>query len=304
MQERNSGQWPDEILDLLVVGAGPAGISCAIQAWRDGLKLVVVSDEPPGGLLPAARRLDNLPSQAAVSGQDLANKMAAQIESLKVNLIHDKILSCTFDETKRIFSIHSKSGKNLYSRTICMATGTRPRKWDLPVENGKLHRDIRKLPRELSWSKVLVVGGGEAALDTALSASDRGAQVWLLVRGSKLRASAGLIVEVEQSDIHVNFGTELHSADFSGNQWTVETGATVLSGHELVVCIGREPRFELLEGLLPGKPDLSILQSKQPGLFLAGDVIRGRDRYTATAIGDGQRAAVLAKKYIEEVTSS
>lgn len=288
------------LLDLLIVGAGPAGISCAIQAKRDGLQVQCVSEQATGGLLPAARRLDNLPSLPSIAGYELARRLSEQMQSLGMDLLRQKAISAAWDQSSSSFSLQLHSGRTLQSKTLCMATGTSPMPWDVATGDGLVHRDIRTLPADLKSKKVLVVGGGEAALDSALSAKDRGADTKLLARGSSLHASAALLKEVQTAGIDIHLQTRVLGASVDGQEWAVVTDSGTMRSDELLVCIGREARIELPRDILRHRPELSILQHSRPGLFLAGDVIRGRDRYTATAMGDGQRAAVLAGKYIRE----
>ena len=76
--------WPENKVDLCVVGLGPAGVACLIQAHRDGLSVMGIGDEPVGGLVTAARRLDNLPGFPGVSGRALADSLLAQIKTLGI----------------------------------------------------------------------------------------------------------------------------------------------------------------------------------------------------------------------------
>jgi thioredoxin reductase (NADPH) len=143
---------------------------------------------------------------------------------------------------------------------------------------------------------VVVIGGGEAALDTALSASDRGAIVEVLARGTRLQAIPALISEVDRAGIHVRLCAEVVRVEVrDGRSLLVDGDGAERSVDHLVVCIGREPEDELLRELGPLAPTGA---QKVPGLFAAGDLIRGRDRYIATALGDGQQAALQAAHYI------
>ncbi len=290
----------ERTLDLLVVGLGPAGVSCALQARRDGLDLLAVGDEPVGGLVRAARRLDNLPGAAVpgITGRELAERMAEQVEKLGIPVTEGLVVGLVWNRDAGCFAARLSDGRAFSARAVCLATGTRPRAWNLRTEVRWLHRDVRSLPVDLTGAEVAVVGGGEAALDTALSARDRGAAVTVLAR-ARLRSTPGLVAELEQAGIEVLTGAELAQASHSESGWalTCSNGAG-LSANELVVCIGREPRDELAAGLCPEGFELSVSQPHCPGLYLAGDAIRGHDRYVATALGDGQRAAIEAREYL------
>lgn len=285
--------------DLLIIGIGPAGVACALQAHRDGLDVLAVGDEPIGGLLPAARRLDNLAAWPGVSGKDLAERLAEQMEQRGVPSSEGHVGHLAFDPDTDAFVAELGDGRRLWARTVCVATGTRPRTWALPTTARWLHRDARSLPLNLHDTSVAVIGGGEAALDTALTAHDRHARVHLLVRGDALRSVAGLMTEVEQAGIQVWYGAALVAAEHEDEGWCLRCDkGQELQVDRLVVCIGREPCDDALGDVLPEGHASRVFQAQRPGLYLAGDLIRGRDRYVATAMGDGQRAAVAAGQYL------
>lgn len=293
---------PEKTIDLLVVGLGPAGVACTLQAFRDGLGVVAVGDEPVGGLVRAGRRLTNLPGMPSISGGDLAGRLAGQLGDMSIMTYHGHISS--IERGDRRFLATLADGRELCARTICLATGTRPRDWDISAGGQPVHRDMRSLPESLKGSRVVVVGGGEAALDTALSARDRGGEVSILTRGNKLEAVAVLIEEAGRVGIEVRLNTRVARVIGGPDKWVLTcSGWEPVKAHQLVVCIGRVPRDELLGGLIVGGFEPEVEQKSLPGLFLAGDLIRGRDRYVATAMGDGQRAAVAAAAYLKEVAN-
>ena len=291
-----------ESLDLLVIGLGPAGVSAAIQAHRDGLRLLAVSDEPVGGLTRAARRIRNLPGLPEIGGQELAERMAAQLLALGVPQAAGRV-----DVLSRAgsgFLAELNNGMKLFARAICLATGTRARTWDAlpaPGTGRRVHRDVRSLPADLAGQQVVVVGGGEAALDTALGVIDRRGKPVLLVRGRFLRSAPGLIQEARAARIDIRLEVAIEQLRESNGSLALvcSSGGELMADH-LVVCIGREPRHEFLDEHLPGPRPAELAHPLTPGVFWAGDVIRGRDRYVAAALGDGQRAAILAGHYLEE----
>lgn len=295
-----ASEIPDKTIDLLVVGLGPAGMSCTLQASRDGLDVVAVGDEPVGGLVRAGRKLCNLPGLPSISGEDLAAKLEGQLEKTGIVTYHGHVSS--IERRDRLFAVMLAAGRELSVRTVCLATGTRPRDWDISVGGQQVHRDARSLPESLKDSRVVVVGGGEAALDTALTARDRGAEVLVLARGEMLRAVAGLIGEAGRRGVEVRLGTRVARVTGGPGMWVLTcSGLSPVKAQHLIVCVGRVARDELLSGLIVGGFEPGVEQKSLPGLFLAGDLIRGRDRYVATAMGDGQRAAIAAATYLQEV---
>jgi thioredoxin reductase (NADPH) len=293
---------PQKTIDLLVVGLGPAGISCALQAFRDGLEVLAVGDEPIGGLVRAGRKLTNLPGLPSISGGDLAGKLEGQLQGMGVATCRGHVSS--IERRDRLFLATLADGREISARAVCLATGTRPRDWDVSVGGQPVHRDARSLPESIKGGRVVVIGGGEAALDTALSARDRGAEVLVLVRGERLQAVAGLIGEAGRRGVEVRLKTRVARVTGGPGKWVLTcSGLEPVSAQHLVVCIGRVPRDELIAELIVGGFEPEVEQKSLPGLFLAGDLIRGRDRYVATAMGDGQRAAVAAAAYSQEVAN-
>ena len=286
----------DRIHDLLIVGAGPAGVSCALQAARDGLDLVLVGDEPVGGLLPAARRIENLAGLPGVAGRELAGRLARQLADRGVVVRRGRVVALR--RADGLFRGALADGTRLAARTVCLATGTRPRPWP-PGEGRKVPRDARDWPDDLRGRRAVVVGGGEAAFDTALTARDRGACVLVLVRGPAPRAGGGLLEEARRRGVEWRGGVEVTALRGAPGAWEVETAdGSRIETDEFAACVGREPRRELLDDLgAPGLP-ASVESAEVPGLFGAGDLIRGRERYVATALGDGQRAAIAAREFL------
>lgn len=290
--------------DLLVVGAGPAGLTCAFQAVRDGLRVCVVGDEPPGGLLRAARRIDNYPGRVpGVAGTTFCDDLVRQVRAAEVSLRNDRVVDLRRGAAG--FVAELESGGALRTSAVVLATGTTPAPWtvegaDELVAAGRLHRDVRTLSGLRAGERVLVLGGGEAAADAALWAVDRGAQVWLGARGTRLRLSPGLRRELEASPVELRFGAEATRLVREGAGlrviWAAPTDAPNRFEHVLV-CIGRLARRALLRHVWPDGPGAGV-ETPVGGLFLAGDMLRGRHRYLASACGDGQRAAIAAAAWL------
>jgi thioredoxin reductase len=285
-------------IDLLIVGRGPAGAACALQAHRDGLRVRLVGDEPVGGLVRAARRIDNLPGLPGIAGREFAERLVGQLDAASVPTLDGRVLELRREGGG--FRARLADGSVLACGAVCLATGTRPRAWRVAPEGGVV-RDARAFAGSLDGRRVVVVGGGEAALDTALTARDRGATVTILARGGALRGAAGLLAEVGRAGLAVRLGAQPRKVAGGPGGWAVELeGGGTIAAEVLVACIGREPCDGLWRPLAEGVPDAAVEQRRAPGVFTAGDLIRGRERYAATAMGDGQRAALAASAWLEE----
>lgn len=289
-EARDPGAAP---FDLLVVGLGPAGVACVLQGVREGLRVVAVGDQPPGGLLPAARRLDNLPGwPGGVGGAALARRMARQVSASGATRVRGTVVDLRAVPGGLRATL--ADGRALLGATLCLAPGTRPVPLPWPVAGGiDPARDARDLPRDLAGRRVLVIGGGDAAFDTALTARDRGAQVVVLVRGPALRAAAGLVREAAAAGIEVRTGTAVTGLAVRDGRWRVRVqDGPVLDADHVAACIGRAPRDELVRALAGASGPIPA------AVFVAGDVHRGGERFAAAAMGDGQAAALAAAAWI------
>ncbi len=292
--------------DLAIIGAGPAGLAAALQARRDATEAIIVADEPPGGLIGAARMLNNLPGfPGGITGQEYQRKLAAQAGEAGLEIAHDKAVRCV--KGGRGYFIETEAGGTISCRCLILACGTEPIPFTLhglnhAEEGGRFHRDVRTLPKDLSGAAVAVIGGGEAALDSALTVRDRGGKATVLARGSRLRSAPLLERMVEEAGLEIVFGCVITRLEVlpdcqlqvklerNGDSWRKQCDY-------LLACIGRQPRLELWSQLGGQSVPAGVITGL-PGVLAAGDLIRSRDRYVVPAQGDGAVAACAAAEYL------
>ena len=279
--------------DLLIIGSGPAGCACAIQAVRDGLHCCMVGDEPPGGLATAAWRIDNLPGLPKISGADFSRRLTRQLKDLNVPVIATRIVF--LEKFNNGFIASLAAGGTISARTVCLATGTVAKPWINHSFRKKIHRDIRSCKRRLNGIHMIVIGGGEAALDSAISARERGAEVTVLAR-RKFCGGAMLMAACEHRGIRLISDFDVAGVEEMENEWLV-TGLSgqIFRGQELMACIGRNSNCSLIQTVECFFNKNSLAPA---GLFLAGDITRNNGRFIAASMGDGQSAAVAASEFI------
>ena len=271
-----------ESVDIAIVGAGPAGIAACLEAVRLGLSPLLVSEGPVGGLVHAARRLDNLPGYpGGISGSEWARACEIQLEKAGIPRLMSKVLAVAGTDLDFLITT---SREIVSAHAVVLAVGTRPRPFPVALPHGPfIRRDAAGLPSRLEGLRAAVVGSGEAAVDTALNLADRGAAVTLLSRAEAPRACAALLGELSTSEVRVLAGTAVcRAAEDAGTVRLLQEDGGEWTGNLAVFCIGRESRIdEIRLDCPPGTREI----------LTAGDMNRTTDRYVLPAMADGRAAA-------------
>lgn len=289
----------DDRFDIAIIGAGPAGLMAAIETARQGVSAMVISDETPGGLALAARRLDNLPGYPdGARPVEWVAGLVTQVRQAGIPLVRGRVEKLA--ERDQTWLVRAGS-LEVRSLAVVVATGTRPVRYIPPLaESPLIHRDLRTVPADLAGKKVAVIGSGEAAVDTALSIHDRGAVTTLLARGDNIHACPPLLAELARSPVDVVFKSPVDRIHCLASRIRV-CGPALRDGRafdHIVIAIGREPRTGEIEMPVGLHFVPAGVAGPIPGLYFAGDILRSRDRYVVSAMGDGQQAACLAIRHI------
>lgn len=283
------------LLDVAIVGAGPAGCAAAIQCRRLGLDVALFDRTGGGGgLIANAWRIENEPATGGpIDGPEYVRRMRASLArfGLPVNRADVERV----DPGRRLVG----EGVDCAARAVILATGTAPKAAGLKGESDlagqRLFYDLTGL-RARSLERVVIVGGGEAAFDYALSLAAQGALVDIAVRSSRHRANARLAQAVaEHRRIRVQYERQfLQVQPLPGGCRLLPSdadGAGPLEADVVVVAVGRQP--DLPRGLSPASAQLTIAH----GLVIAGDARLGALGQAGIAVGDGLQAAQLAADY-------
>jgi thioredoxin reductase (NADPH) len=300
--------------DLVIVGGGVAGLTAGLTSARAGRKTRVLTGAALGGHLVSIERIDGYPGfPDGIPGYDLcpiiqeqAVAAGAEFAATEANGLHAE------GERWRV----TTSQGDVWGRAVVIATGTTLKTLGIPGEErlrGKGVSHCASCDAPLLRGRIVgVVGGGDSALQEALTLAQHAARVIIMHRGTAFSAQAAYVQQVrEQPRIEVRFGTIVEEAIGNGGlknvrARTVSDGKTSeleLAG--LFVYVGLAPATTLLDGLLAldasGRiPVDGEMRSSVRGLFAAGTVRSGSAGRAASAAGDGATAALSAERYLRD----
>ncbi|MCK4671181.1 MAG: NAD(P)/FAD-dependent oxidoreductase [Candidatus Aegiribacteria sp.] len=289
------------MIDTAIIGAGPAGCAAAVQCRRLGLDVRLLDTTGrAGGLIREARLVENYPGLEAIPGCEFAERLSSHISGFGIT-----VLDYHADSIVRIndgFEIRSNQ-RVITSGSVIVATGTVPVDYSIPGNaSSRLLRSILDIPAPVPFNTI-VMGGGEAALDYALSLSDAGSNVNILVRNSCLRAAGKLKDEVEtRSNVRILYNTEPVSIISSGGNLLVRFTSDGNNGEHLVgavlAAVGRKPRLPVMPDEL--KHESGRTRTAIQGLYIVGDASLGSLGQAAIAAGHGLLAAAHSHDFIKK----
>ncbi|MFH1126399.1 MAG: FAD-dependent oxidoreductase [Candidatus Altiarchaeota archaeon] len=298
--------------ELVIVGAGPAGLAAALTASYYKLKTVVLESGSAGGALANKypwKKVDEVLGYPDMAGHQVAEKMVSHAK-MEGSEIRENETVENINKTEKGISV--KTDKNEYQcKAVILAIGLGvPRKLGIPGENlkGVIYSLLN--PKEFTGKKVLVVGGGDSALESAVILSENQTEVVLVHRGDCFRASEKNCKKLSESKVEGMMNREL--AEIKGSekagravitsnktkdQWEIEVDTVLLS----LGTLSNKSFLEKICVKLDEKGNTavdSMMRTNIQGVFAAGD-ITGRWLRIPNAIGEGSYAALNAYKYIK-----
>ena len=302
---------------VIIVGSGPAGYTAGIYAARAMLKPLLIEGVVPGGQMTTTTDVENYPGFAdVIQGPWLMDQMRAQAEHVGTEIVRDHILEA--DLKRRPFWLKGDSHTEYTADTLIIATGAKARWLGLPSEERFRGYGVSACATcdgfFFRGKKVIVVGGGNTAVEEAIYLANIASQVLLVHRRGVLRAEKILQERLfANKKIEMMWNNELDEVTGIADPLSV-TGANLkstLTG-EIVkvpvegvfIAIGHEPQSELFKGQLDMKPSGYIIvkphstATSVPGVYAAGDVADDVYRQAVTAAGLGCMAALEAEKHL------
>jgi thioredoxin reductase (NADPH) len=302
--------------DVIIVGAGPAALTAAIYTTREDIETLLFERGVIGGLAAVTDKVDNYPGFAegiegltlATNLQQQAERFGAVIELGEVTAIHDE---------GQYTRLETTSG-DMLARAVLIATGSDYKKINVPGEqeyyargvhycatcDGAFYRD----------KKIVVVGGGNSAVQEAIFLTRFATHIDLLVRGDKFRASDVLQKDLEnyKDKITVHFNTTTDEIVGENNEVKKVVGTDKVTGEKvefevdgIFIFVGLKPNSEFLAGTPIELDEIGFvktdthLQTNMPGVFAAGDIRSGATMQIASAVGEGATAALVMREFIE-----
>ena len=306
--------------DLIVVGGGPAGLTAALYAAREGIDTLVVERGGVGGQAGVTERIDNYPGfPDGVRGADLADSMRSQVERFGVEVLPAQtVASIAAMGDYKI--VRTESGDEYCAKALLLTPGTRYRRLGVPGEEDLIGAGIHFCATcdgpFYKDQEVVVVGGGNSGVEEGLFLTKFASKVTVLEIGERLRASQIL---QEKLAAHPKMESRLQTTveEFRGNGHLeslvvrdVATGATEeLRPAAVFIFIGLDPNTDFLDGTVERDRWNFVttgptLESSMPGVFAAGDARAGSTKQVASAVGEGATAALMVRQYLETTQGS
>lgn len=310
LRELFTSEKKTDLFDVIIAGAGPAGLTAALYCVRKNLKTLIISPDI-GGQALESWNIENYMGYRMITGDDLMAKFEEQIRELDIRVELDQIQSLL--PTSGGFAIKTVSDQEFKGKTVILAQGKKPRKLGVPKEDQFIGRGLSVCATcdgPLFRDKVVgVVGGGNSALTTALEMSGIAKEVHLIVRSS-IRADAVYTSQYAQRQNIITYTgyeiTELSGEDRLSevvikNRETGEEKKLKLDG--LFTEIGWIPNTSFVDGLLKLNEQKEIeidinCRTSAPGIFAAGDVTAISGKQIIIACGEGAKAALSAFDYL------
>ena len=330
--------FEDRVFDLLVLGAGPAGLAASVYAASEGLDVVTIDSKAPGGQAGKSSKIENyLGFPTGISGSDLANRAYIQAQKFGCNIsIPHKAESIEFGDGH--FTVTATNEKIIKTKAVIAATGANYRR--LPIDNiekyegsGVFYSATGMNAAACTNESVGVVGGGNSAGQAAMFLADHAKEVHVILRGDDLGAKMSdyLVQRIEATDnIFVHLNTEVTALN---GQYHLEScelsskdgGKTTKPITNLFTFIGAKPCTEWLEGLVetdergfictgPGilkeklfkcaifsEREPQSLETSLPGFFAVGDVRKGSVKRVASAVGEGSMAVSQVHQFLADL---
>ncbi|GHT41527.1 thioredoxin reductase [Endomicrobiia bacterium] len=299
------------VYDIVIIGGGPAGLSAAIYASRARLKTLLIEKNGCGGQITVTDLIENYPGfNVGINGFDFAVKLETQARDFGADIMYNEVTSVENGEVKKVITLNA----TYEAQTIIVAAGTSVKKMNIPGEPDFIGKGVSfcaTCDAPFYRSKdVLVVGGGDSAIQEALYLSKFAKNVIVIHRRNELR-TAKILQEKIASHANISIIYDSVPKEILGKDsiekvtiTNVKTNKdTDLKVDGVFVFIGLVPNTVFLSNLVLDKNGYVItdenMNTSIAGIFACGDIRKKQLRQVVTAVSDGAQAAISAQGYIE-----
>lgn len=305
--------------DLIVVGSGPAGLTAALYAAREGIETLVIERAGVGGQAGVTERLDNFPGfPDGISGAEFADRLRRQAERFGVEILTaQEVTAVGADADYRL--VRTADGEEYRSYAVLLALGSTYRRLGVPGEADFIGAGVHFCATcdgpFYRGQDVLVVGGGNSAGEESIFLTKFARHVTIATRGAQLSASR-VVAEKVEAHPQIDVLTSVTPAEFRGKDRLEAVALRDTSTGDLrdvrpagvFVFIGLTPNT----GIVRGTVDLDergfvltdgMLATSVPGIFAAGDCREGSTKQAASAAGEGAAAALAIRRYLQPMMS-
>ena len=309
-----------EFYDLIVIGGGPAGLSAALYAAREGIETLIIERSGIGGQAGTTERIDNYPGFAqGIGGAELADAMREHAERFDVEILQAQTVT-SIEAQGDYKMISTESGDTYCSRSLLLATGATYRHLNVPGEEDLIGAGIHFCATcdgpFYKGQELLVVGGGNSGVEEGLFLTKFATKVTILEVGERLRASQILQEKAaSHPQIEVRLNTTVVEFKGEGKLSSVvikntATGETEeITPGAVFVFIGLLPNTAFVKdsvdldqwGSISTSP---TMETSLEGVFAAGDARSGSTKQVASAVGEGATAALMIRQYLERTQGS
>jgi len=317
--------------DLIIIGGGPAGLTTSIYASREGADVLLIERSALGGQASITVGLDNFPGfPEGISGQEFSERVTQQARRFGVEILQAVDVE-TLQMEEGYHEVYTSDGRHYHSRAALIATGASYRRLEVPGEDDYIGAGIHFCatcdgPFYKGAREIVVIGGGNSAVEEGLHLTNFAEKVTLLVRGDSLTASRVALDKVNEpgSRVEVKYHTVVEAIEGENSKLktlkvrNTKTGQTEeLHPAAAFIFIGQVPNTSFLKGyteldqygfILTGH-DISHgkemsgmeplpFETSVSGIFAAGDVRHGSIKQVASAVGEGAAAAISIREFL------
>lgn len=292
--------------DIIIIGAGPAGMTSAIYAKRAGYNPLVLEKNTYGGQIINSSEVANYPGIKKIDGYTFATKIYEQLKELGIEIKHEEVINIK----KNAKTINVITNKNEYEcKSVIIATGLTKRKLNIENEEKLIGKGISYCATcdgaFFKENDVAVVGGGNTALEDAIFLSNYCKHVYLINRTENFKAEKSLLDSFKQKN-NTEIITSANIKKLVGKEKLEKIeldNGKILNISGLFIAIGQVPNcnFDIIEkenGFIKSNEECT---TNIPGIFVAGDIRNKSVRQIVTSVSDGAVAAINAVKYIEKI---